>query len=105
MQAITAPMTSFALLPPSNIKVRAYVPETKIGAVRIGMPARVIVDGVADPFVGKVSFISPQAEYTPPVIYSRESRTKLVFLIEVRFDPEIASELHPGQPVDVDLGF
>lgn len=94
-----------ALLSPSNIKVRAYVPEAKLGAVRIGMPARVIVDGVADPFVGKVSFISPQAEYTPPVIYSRESRSKLVFLIEVRFDLEIAAKLHPGQPVDVDLGF
>ena len=93
-----------ALLPPANIKVRAYVPEAKIGAVQIGMLARVSVDGVADPFVGKVSFISPQAEYTPPVIYSRESRSKLVFLIEVRFDPQIAAKLHPGQPVDVDLG-
>ena len=94
-----------ALLPPSNIKVRAYVPEVKIGSVQVGMPARVIVDGVPDPSVGKVSFISPQAEYTPPVIYSRESRSKLVFLIEVRFDDRTAAKLHPGQPVDVDLGF
>jgi HlyD family secretion protein len=93
-----------ALLPPSNVKVRAYVPEVKIGTVQIGMRAQVIVDGVAGSFVGKVSFISPQSEYTPPVIYSRESRSKLVFLIEVRFDQETAAKLHPGQPVVVDLG-
>jgi HlyD family secretion protein len=94
-----------ALLPPPNIKVRAYVPETEIGAVQFSMTARVFVDGVADPFLGKVSFISPQAEYTPPVMYSRESRSKLVFLIEVRFSAEVAAQLHPGQPVDVELGF
>jgi len=65
---------------------------------------RVFVDGVAEPFVGKVSFISPQAEYTPPVIYSQESRTKLVFMIEATFDPAVAAQLHPGQPVDVEFG-
>jgi HlyD family secretion protein len=61
----------------------------------------VFVDGVADPLKGKVTFISPQAEYTPPVIYSQETRGKLVFMIEARFDPATAVKLHPGQPVDV----
>jgi HlyD family secretion protein len=61
---------------------------------------RVTVDGVRDPFVGKVSYISPRAEYTPPVIYSRESRAKLVFMVEAVFDPVDAAKLHPGQPVD-----
>jgi HlyD family secretion protein len=93
-----------ALLPPSNIKVRAFVSETGVGAIRVGDAVAVTVDGVTDPFAGKVSFISPQAEYTPPVIYSRESRGKLVFLIEIMFDPETASRLHPGQPVDVRIG-
>jgi HlyD family secretion protein len=92
------------LLPPPNIKVRAFVSETRIGALKVGQEVRVLVDGVKDPFVGRVSFISPQAEYTPPVIYSQQSRSKLVFMIEARFDPRIAAELHPGQPVDVDLG-
>src|SRR5262245_10395111 len=92
-----------ALLPPANIKVRAFVPQTQIGTVTLGQAARVRVDGVADPFQGKVSFISPQAEYTPPVIYSRESRAKLVFKIEIVFDPETGANLHPGQPVDVQL--
>jgi len=62
------------------------------------------VDGVAKPFIGKVSFISPQAEYTPPVIFSRESRSKLVFMVEAVFDNETAANLHPGQPVDVRFG-
>ncbi len=55
----------------------------------------------ARPFMGKVSYISPRAEYTPPVIYSQESRDKLVFMVEVVFDPQRAGNLNPGQPVDV----
>jgi HlyD family secretion protein len=89
------------LLPPPNIKVRAFVPETQIGALHVGEEARVTVDGVPEPFAGKISYISARAEYTPPVIYSRESRAKLVFLVEIHFDPASAARLHPGQPVDV----
>ena len=48
-----------------------------------------------------VSFISPQAEYTPPLIYSESSRAKLVFLIEARPPSEQARLLNPGQPVEV----
>src|SRR5262249_37788895 len=92
------------LLPPENMKVRAFVPEARIGAVQVGQEMRVRVDGVGEPFVGKVAYISPQAEYTPPVIYSRESRSKLVFMVELRFDNDTAAKLHPGQPVDVYLG-
>ena len=92
-----------ALLPPANIKVRAFVPESRVGAIHPGESARVFVDGAGEPYVGKVSFISPQAEYTPPVIYSQESRGKLVFMIELRFDAATAAKLHPGQPVDVAL--
>jgi HlyD family secretion protein len=91
------------LLPPAGIKVRAFVPETRIGAIHPGDGVRVFVDGVSEPFVGKVSFISPQAEYTPPVIYSQESRGKLVFMIEAVFEPAAAAKLHPGQPVDVQI--
>jgi HlyD family secretion protein len=61
------------------------------------------VDGVQHPFLGKVSYISPRAEYTPPVIYSRESRAKLVFMVESVFDPGASANLHPGQPVDVEF--
>jgi HlyD family secretion protein len=90
-----------ALLPPQNIKVRAFVPETRVGSLHYGDQVRVAVDGVKDPFIGKISYISPRAEYTPPVIYSRETRDKLVFLVEAVFDPATAAKLHPGQPVDL----
>jgi HlyD family secretion protein len=93
-----------ALLPPPNIKVRAFVSETTVGTIHVGDAAVVTVDGVPRAFAGKVSFISPQAEYTPPVIYSRESRSKLVFMVEAVFPPETAARLHPGQPVDVQFG-
>src|SRR6266508_172615 len=90
-----------ALLPPQNIKVRAFVPETRVGSIHYGEEVRVAVDGVPDPFIGKVSYILPLTEYTPPVIYSRETRDKLVFMVEAVFDPASAAKLHPGQPVDV----
>jgi HlyD family secretion protein len=91
------------LLPPQNIKVRAFVPETRVGSIHYGDPVQVTVDGVEKPFLGKVSYISTRAEYTPPVIYSRESREKLVFMVESVFDPEVSANLHPGQPVDVEF--
>jgi HlyD family secretion protein len=92
------------LLPPPNIKVRAFVAETRVAALHAGDAVQVLVDGVPEPLAGRISFISPRAEYTPPVIYSQENRRKLVFLIEVTFDPRLAATLHPGQPVDVELG-
>jgi HlyD family secretion protein len=90
-----------ALLPPANVKVRAFVPEPRIGSIRVGAAATVRVDGVAQAAQGTVAFVSPRAEYTPPVIYSTESRSKFVFLVEIRFAPDVAATLHPGQPVDV----
>jgi len=90
-----------ALLPPENVKVRVFVPEGKVGSVHPGEPVHVFVDGAGETYAGKVTYISPQAEYTPPVIYSQESREKLVFMIEVRFEAPTAAKLNPGQPVDV----
>lgn len=89
------------LLPPENIKVRFYVPEQSVGSLALGQEARVRFDGGAEAVPVRVSFISPQAEYTPPVLFSSQSRAKLVFLVEARPAPEQAPALHPGQPVDV----
>ena len=91
------------LLPPKNVKVRAFVAQEMIGRVRLGSSAKILVDGVRVPFPGKVTFISPRAEFTPPVIFSRQMREKFVFMIELSVDPETAMKLHPGQPVDVQL--
>ena len=90
-----------ALLPPANIKVRFFVPEKVLGSVKIGQAVSVRCDGCEKPISALISYISPQAEYTPPVIYSRENRTKLVFLVEARPAPAEAAKLHPGQPVEV----
>ena len=88
------------LLPPGNVKVRVYVPETMLGQIQVGDPVELTIDGRSSKPQAKVSFISPRAEYTPPVIYSEEMREKLVFLIELTVPPEVAATLHPGQPLD-----
>ncbi len=93
-----------SLLPPGNIKVRAFVAEAMLASIHYGDPVRVSVDGRREALSGTVSFISPRAEFTPPVIYSLESRGKLVYLVEAVFDAACAVQLHPGQPVDVRFG-
>ena len=91
------------LLPPENLKVRFFVPQEKLSQVKVGETVSVKCDGAAHPFNATVNYISPQAEYTPPVIFSRETRANLVFMIEAKFSPADAAELRPGQPVDVKL--
>jgi HlyD family secretion protein len=96
---VQAGLPVVSLLPPDHIKIRFYVPEARLGSIAIGQPARVRCDGCAANITARISFVAPQAEYTPPVIYSNESRAKLVYRIEAR--PEAIVPLHPGQPVDV----
>jgi len=91
------------LLPPGNVKVRVFVSQELVGRVQVGSAAEVSVDGVEKPFAAKVTFISPRAEFTPPVIFSQSMREKFAFLVELSVDPETARKLHPGQPVDVRL--
>jgi HlyD family secretion protein len=89
-----------SLLPPANVKIRFYVPETMVGTLRIGDRVGVRCDGCGSDIAAAIRFIAPQAEFTPPVIYSRENRANLVFLVEARpeaFNPA----LHPGLPVEV----
>ena len=92
-----------SLLPPGNIKVRFFVPQQELPRIKIGGRVSVMPDGAAHPLEATVNYISTQAEYTPPVIFSRETRANLVFMIEARFSPADAMNLRPGQPVDVEL--
>ncbi len=89
------------LLPPENIEVRFFVPETLVGRLKLGENVQVRCDGCAAAVPAAISFISPQSEYTPPVIYSNENRSKLVFMIIARPPDARAALLHPGQPVEV----
>lgn len=102
-ESVSAGRPVVVVLPPANVKVRAFVPETRLAALHVGDAAKVRIDGTDHALPAKVSFIAPQAEYTPPVIYSQENRSKLVFMIELKFADDIAAKLHPGQPVDVEL--
>ena len=92
-----------SLLPPQNIKLRFFVAEPVVGRLRIGETVRVTCDGCGAPIDAQIVFVSPKAEYTPPIIYSRQSRARLVFLVEARPAAADAIRLHPGQPVEVAL--
>jgi HlyD family secretion protein len=86
-----------SLLPYDRIKVRFFVPERALSAYRPGGAVRFSCDGCAAGMTARIVFISPRPEFTPPVIYSREARDRLVYLVEAR--PSV--RLNPGQPVDV----
>lgn len=91
------------LLPPENVEIRFFVPETVVGRLHPGEGIRVQCDGCSAQVPASVTFISPQSEYTPPVIYSNENKSKLIFMIIAKPPVERAAELHPGQPVEVAL--
>jgi HlyD family secretion protein len=94
-----APVLS--LLPPAGVKVRFFVQEPELGTLRVGEDLEIHIDGLAQPRTARVEYVAARAEFTPPVIYSRENRAKLVFMVEAGFvDPDPAV-LHPGQPVEV----
>ena len=99
---VTAGLPVVSLLPPANLKVRFYVPEGQFAALRAGAPVRVAITGRPAPLAAHISYLSPQPEFTPPVLYNRENRAKLVFMVEAVFDDD-ATDLHPGQPADVTL--
>ncbi|MBX3482367.1 HlyD family efflux transporter periplasmic adaptor subunit [Phenylobacterium sp.] len=87
-----------SLLPDERIKVRFFVPERSLSAYRVGGVVRFACDGCAKGLSATIEFVSPRPEFTPPVIYSREARDRLVYLVEAR--PSV--RLNPGQPVDVE---
>lgn len=90
-----------SLLPPENLKVRFFVPETDFAALKPGTRVRVAITGRSAPLEARVNYLSPRPEYTPPILYNRDNRAKLVFMVEAALDPAAARELNPGQPVDV----
>ena len=90
-----------SLLPPANIFVRFFVPEPLLGTLHQGGQVGLTCDGCPPGLTATISFISPQAEFTPPLIYSEANTAKLVFLIEARPPPDQAIKLNPGQPVQV----
>jgi HlyD family secretion protein len=98
---VPADQAILSLLVPSDIKAIFYIYGRALGSIALNDKVFVRCDGCEKEYTGRISFISPSAEYTPPVIYSNETNVKLVFRIEASFDTKDAYHLHPGQPVRV----
>jgi len=87
-----------SVLPPKNVFVRFFVPETEFARVHLGGKVRVTCDG-CKPMDATVTFIAAREEFTQPVIFSVGNREKLVFKAEARIPGGLP--VHPGQPVEV----
>jgi len=95
--------TLLSLLDTTDLYVRVYVPETRIGSVTVGQPASAVADGLSGSVTGKVTFIASQAEFTPNNVQTPQQRAKLVYEVRVAItDP--SGTLKPGMPVDVTFG-
>ena len=91
------------LLPPSALKVRFFVAQHLLPRLKVGEAVSVSCDGCGAAVPARIGYVANSAEYTPPVIYSREQRAKLVYLVEAWPDATGAARLRVGQPVDVAL--
>jgi HlyD family secretion protein len=89
-----------SLLPDDRVKVRFFVPEQQVARYRPGRDIHFSCDGCAAGLTAKISYVSPRPEFTPPVIFSRDSRDRLVFMVEAL--PAKPANLMPGLPVDVE---
>lgn len=92
-----------AIMAPKDIEVLFYVPEKLLSRVKMGNTIHFTCDSCEKRIEAKISYVSPEAEYTPPIIYSKDTRDKLVFLIRAEMPENVAKEFHPGQPVTVEL--
>ncbi len=89
-----------SLLPDAKVKVRFFVPEPDLAKYRIGRTVHFSCDGCAKGLSATIRYVSPKPEFTPPVIFSRDSRDKLVYMVEAY--PPHPQGLQPGQPIDVE---
>jgi HlyD family secretion protein len=92
------------MLPPANIKIRFFVPEPSLSAFPVGRTLTIRCDGCTSPVAGTVTYVATEPEFTPPIIYSNDTRAKLVFMIEARpttGNGPTGPALRPGQPVEV----
>lgn len=88
------------LLPDQGVKVRFFVPQAELARAQVGGLVQVACDQCPSG-PARIRYVSPQAEFTPPVIYSNESRGKLVYLVEATPEGQLATALKPGQPLTV----
>lgn len=101
-EVVAAGQPVVSLLPPENKKVRFFVSELQLSSLPLGAELGVVCDGCQAGLKARVVFIASEAEFTPPVIFSREARGKLVYKVEAALLGS-AQALKVGQPVEVDL--
>ena len=101
-EMVAAGQAVVSLLPDANRKVRFYVPERMLPDVTPGKTVAIACDRCASGLTAEVTYVSNQAEFTPPIIFSRDSREKLVFRVDARPLGDTV-HLNVGQPVDVRL--
>jgi HlyD family secretion protein len=89
------------LLPPGNVKARFFVPQAVLGELALAQAVTISCDGCGAPIEAKLSFIAKEAEFTSPIIYSKENRSSLVYMIEAQPNASQAQRLHAGQPIEV----
>lgn len=99
-EVVAAGQPILSLLPPANIKLRFFVPENELAKIQLGQVVQVGCDQCDPSLQARITRISSQAEYTPPIIYSNSQRAKLVFMVEAKPISAVPT-LHPGQPVDI----
>ena len=92
-----------SLLSPSNVKIRFFVPETELGRVRPGLAISFSCDACGNPMTASVTYVSDRAEFTPPVLYSKENRAKLVYMIEAKPENLIGDRAYDSDPLDEEL--
>jgi HlyD family secretion protein len=95
---VGASIPVLSVLPPKNVYVRFFVPETELSKVHVGERVQIRCDN-CQPVDATITFIAQQEEFTPPVIFSEDNRGKLVFKLEARAPGGV--KINPGQPVDV----
>lgn len=100
-ELVLAGQAILSLIAEQDIYVIFYVSEKEVNKFKTGQQVLIHCDGCKKSVPAKISYISQQAEYTPPVIYSDETRSKLIYRIEASPSPNNTIRLHPGQPVTV----
>ncbi|HSP13374.1 MAG TPA: HlyD family efflux transporter periplasmic adaptor subunit [Thermoanaerobaculia bacterium] len=91
------------MIDPTDRWVRVYIPENRLGSVRLGAPATIRSDTFGRKYSGRISFIASEAEFTPKNVQTTEERVRLVYAVKVRIGGDPAMELKPGMPVDVEI--
>ena len=101
-ELVAAGQPVVSLLPDTNRKVRFFVPERMLAGVAPGKTVAVGCDGCTAGMTAEITFVATEAEFTPPIIYSKESRDKLVFRVDAKPVGD-AAQLKVGQPLDIRL--